>query len=373
METLSQVWCFLLSGARFLRLVLTLFRDDAGHPCSKPACRAEKIALRAQLATFLSRKQKPRRLAPEERLTLALLFRHLVPRDRFVILKPRTLLAWHRKAFRLLWKAKSRPLGRPPTPAALRALIREMNAENPTWGEERIAAELSVKLGLRISPRTVSRYLPKGPTGKGSRRGDQRWTTFVRNHAQAIVACDFFIEVTARFELLYVFVAMEVGSRRILHFNATANPTPAWTLQQFREALPVGHNYRFVLHDRDSIFSEDLDESLEAMGVKVVESPPRCPQANAYCERLIGTVRRECLDFMIPLSRGHLHRVLREWVEHYNRGRPHSSLGPGVPCPGGFPAPAEGPRHRLPAGYRVMKRPVLSGLHHEYWLEKIAA
>jgi putative transposase len=139
--------------------------------------------------------------------------------------------------------------------------------------------------------------------------------------------------VTASFRVLYVFVAMEVGSRCILHANVTAHPTAEWTTQQFREFLAFDHPYRFVIHDRDAIFSSGLDAALKGFGVRVLRTPVRAPKANAYCERLVGTIRRECLDFLIPLSEVHLKRILREYVRHYNRGRPHSSLGPGIPEP----------------------------------------
>src|SRR5664280_1199461 len=141
------------------------------------------------------------------------------------------------------------------------------------------------------------------------------WRTFVKNHAQGIVACDFLVAVTARFRVLYVFVMMEIGSRRVLHYNVTAHPTAEWTLQQLREAIPSDHPYQFLIHDRDSIFSAGLDEELKSsFGLRVLRTPVRAPKANAYCERLIGTVRRECLDFMIPLNERHLRRSLQCWI-----------------------------------------------------------
>ena len=153
----------------------------------------------------------------------------------------------------------------------------------------------------------------------------------MRNHAQAIVACDFFVSVTSSFRVLYVFIAMEIGSRRILHCNVTEHPTAEWTIQQFREFLAYDHRYRFVIHDRDTIFSSYLDSELQGFGVRVLKTPVRAPKANAYCERLVGTIPRECLDFLIPVGEAHLKRILREYVRHYNRGRTHSSLGPGIP------------------------------------------
>ena len=172
---------------------------------------------------------------------------------------------------------------------------------------------------------------------------------------------------------MYVFVAMEVGSRRILHFNVTQHPTADWTTQQFREFLAFDHPYQYVIHDRDAIFSPDLDTALNGFGVSVLKTPVRAPKANAFCERLIGTIRRECLDFLIPLGEGHLKKVLREYIRHYNRGRPHSSLGPGIPEPFQAKVPAGPHRHKLPEGYHVTSTPVLGGLQHEYGLEKDAA
>jgi len=250
-----------------------------------------------------------------------------------------------------------------------------MVQENPTWAEERIAAELSVKLGILVSPRTMRAYWPQDSDPRGCRRtSSQHWRTFVRNHAKAIVAADFLVAVTAGFRVLYVFVVMEAGSRRILHCNVTVHPTAAWTLQQFREAIPSDHPYRFLIHHRDSIFSAEVDDDLGAFGLKVLPTPVQAPKANAYCERLMGTIRRECLDYVIPLSEMHLRKILREWVAHYNRGRPHASLGPGVPDSGGRPRPRRSThRHELPADGRIRTQDVLGGLHHEYWLEEIAA
>lgn len=170
-----------------------------------------------------------------------------------------------------------------------------------------------------------------------------------------------------------MFVAMEIGSRRILHLNVTDHPTAEWTIQQFREVLADSHPYDFVIHDRDSIFSPSLDSALTHFGVRVMKTPVRAPKANAYCKRLVGTVRRECLDYFIPLNDRHLRLILKEFVCFYNRGRPHASLGPGNPEPNQASVPASGHRHRFPTGYRIKSRMVLGGLHHDYRLEKEVA
>jgi putative transposase len=230
--------------------------------------------------------------------------------------------------------------------------------------------ELSLTLGLFVDPCTVGKYLkggrPRQPSG-------QRWATFIHNHASAIVACDFFTSVTATFQVLYVFVASEIGSRRILHCNATDHPTAEWTQQQFREFLEGESAHRYVIHDRDSVFSAEVDAALNGFGMKVVKTPVRSPMANAHCERVVGSIRRECLDYLIPLNECHLKRIVREFIIYYNRGRQHSALGPGFPEPIQATVPDSGHRHRLRSGYRVAKTPVLGGLHHEYRLEKEVA
>jgi transposase InsO family protein len=166
---------------------------------------------------------------------------------------------------------------------------------------------------------------------------------------------------------------MEVGTRKIIHFNVTEHPTAEWTLQQFREVIREDDGQRYLIHDRDSKYSAELDSGIRSMGLKILKTPVRTPTANAYCERIIGTIRRECLDFMIPLNERHLRSLLKEWKDHYNRGRPHSNLGPGIPDTYVALPAVEESRHAIPRDQRVVTKSVLGGLHHEYRLERIAA
>jgi len=348
------------------RLLVDLLRFVALCCRSGESLAAENLVLRKQLAFYQERQIRPRRIDPATRITLVVLSKLCDWRSALVIVQPATLIRWHRMGFRLFWRWKSRS-GRPEIPLELRSLIRRMAIDNPRWGEERIANELLLKLGIQVSPRTVRKYMPKRPDGKP--RGDQRWSSFVRNHAKAIVACDFCIAVTATFRMLYIFVVIAHETRRVLHVNVTAHTTAAWTLQQLRHALPGGSNCRFLIHDRDAIFSAELDRSIQNLGLRVLKTPYRAPQANAVCERVIGTMRRECLDWLIPLSESHLRGIVKEWAAHYNQGCPHMSLGPGVPDPpADIPVLLQNDRHSVGETLKVIARSVLGGLHHEYSL-----
>jgi transposase InsO family protein len=333
---------------------------------SKQSINAENLFLRRQLALYIERGVRPRRIDSVTRIVLVILSRFFHWRDALVVVRPETMIRWQRAGWKLWWRLKSRP-GRPSIPVEVQALIRRMSNENPSWGEARIANELLLKLGIQVSPRTVNQYLPPRPTRRP--RGDMRWSTFLRLHAQGIIACDFFLAVTVTLRQLYVFVVIEHRSRRVIHCKVTAHPTAAWTLQQLRESIGAQERYEYLLHDRDSIFATHLDESIAKLGVKVLKSPPRSPTANSICERLIGTTRRECLDWLIPLTETHLRTLLQSWVRHYNTGRPHMALGPGVPDPPpGMPHDAASTSdHRLREDRIVRAKSILGGLHHEYF------
>ena len=181
--------------------------------------------------------------------------------------------------------------------------------------------------------------------------------------------------ITATFRLLYVFVVIEHGRRRLVRVAVTVHPSAAWTLQQLREVVGFDRARRYLIHDRDSIFARSLDDSIRHLGLTVLKSPPHSPKANALCERVIGTIRRECLDWLIPLSESHLRSILRSWVDHYNHGRPHMALGPGVPDPPSVVLQSATPltRHRIGERLDVRVRSVLGGLHHEYLLASASA
>jgi putative transposase len=248
-----------------LRLVSFGFR-------SRSQLAAENLFLRKQLALYGERRVKSRRADDATRITLVVLARLIDWRAALTIVQPDTLLRWHRKGFRLFWRWKSRAPGRPSVPADLQQLIAAMARANATWGEERIAAELLLKLGLRVSPRTVRRYMSRGGRPRDG-RPSQQWSTFVRNHASALLACDFFVTITARFRTLSVFVVLEVGTRRIVHWNVTEHPTADWTVQQFRAVVPGDQPQRFLIHDRDSIYAAAVDGALVAMGLTVLKTP----------------------------------------------------------------------------------------------------
>jgi putative transposase len=339
-----------------------------------PALAAENLFLRKQLALYEERQVKPRRATNALRLAMVWLSSWFDWRSALRIVKPETFTRWHRQGFRLFWRWKSKR-GRPALPKDLRALIRRMALENPTWGKNASPTSCCSSLAYRCRRGPYANTCRTTASGaQASGRQTQRWSTFMHNQAQGIVACDFCIAVTTTFRLLYVFVMIEHASRRLLHVNVTAHPTAQWTLQQFREAIPSDHTYRLLIHDRDSIFSKQVDQGIRNMGLRVLKTPVRTPVANAICERILGTLRRECLDFVIPLNERHLYGILKEWVHHYNESRPHKSLGPGIPQPrAALPVSLQPSRHQLPTGQRVGARSIMSGLHHDYGFEERAA
>ena len=270
------------------------------------------------------------------------------------MVEPDTVVRWHRSAWRAYWRWKSRRgPGRPHIPAEWQRLILRIATENPRWGAVRIVGELRA-LGCDVSARTVSRYRQqalRGPPG-------QSWRTFLRNHASSIWAADLFTVQTLTFRTLYVFVVIDHGWRRIRHWNVTEHPIAPWIWRQMIEAPACGEQPGFLIRDRDRSYGGDFIARARRIGIETILTPVRAPNANAIAERVIGTLRRECLDHVIAVNERHLRRVLGEYVQHYNAMRPHRSLALDSP---------EGrkPVQRMPS-QRVDSKPVLGGLHHEY-------
>jgi len=275
----------------------------------------------------------------QDRLFWILLRRLWSGWDRsLIVVKPETVIAWHREGIRLFWRRRSQggKLGRPRIPRKHIDFIRRISGDHPEWGEDRIVEELSAKFGISHSPSTIRRYMvPR----HGSPRGDQTWRTFIRNHARQVWACDFLTQHTAFFAVAYVFVVMEIESRRIVHINVTRNPTLAWVKQQFREATSEDLAPRFLVHDNDGIFGQwgravtfeqsghrrsyrcHLDRWLGGvMEIDGLPIPYGAPNASPYVERLIRTLRQEALDHFLFLSEEHIRRVVREYIRFYNRG-----------------------------------------------------
>jgi len=322
---------------------------------SRRALVLENLALRQQLAVVMQRERHVR-LTPMDRLLWVGLrgtWRRW-PRV-LVIVKPKTVVAWHRAAFRGYWRLVSRRTGRPRARGELRKLIGRMATENH-WGAPRIHGEL-VKLGFWVSERTVSRYLPKRRDG-GGRRGEN-WAVFLRNHPEVLAAMDFLVVPTATFRLLYVLVILHHGRRQVLHVNLTEHPTAAWVSRQLREAFPNDTAPRYLLLDHDAIFSKQVTDMARAMGITPVRTAFRSPWQNGIRERFLGSVRRELLDHVIVLGERHLRRLLSEYVAYYNQDRCHLSLGKD--------APDRRQVSRRPSpGAKVVALPRVGGLHHRY-------
>jgi putative transposase len=331
--------------ALLLAVLRAALRDRAGLV-------AENLVLRHQLAVVTRPTRKRPRLRARDK-ALWVLIRRLW-RDRrgsLVLVRPETVIGWHRRGWRLFWRWRSRGRGgRPKLDAEARELIATMARENPAWGSERIRGEL-LKLGIAVSKRSIQRYRGRGP----ARPPSQTWRTFLANHAAQIWAADLFTVQSLTFRTLYVLLFITHGRRELVHLNATAHPTAAWVWRQLLEATPWGRRPRYLLRDRDSSYGVELRERARRLGIETLVTPVRAPRANAVAERVIGTLRRECLDHLIVLNERHLRSILAEFVGYYNRERPHRTLGLQTPQPA--VRAAVGP---------IRSRVVLGGLHHSY-------
>ena len=318
---------------------------------AKLALEAENAALRQQIIILRRRLRRRLKLSNADRLFFVWLYRLFPSISRaLLIIRPDTLVRWHWAGFRCYWRWKSRGrVGRPRVDYELRGLIRRMNAENPLWGAPRIHGEL-LKLGFHVAQSTVAKYMAK-------RRGppSQTWRTFLRNHALDIAAIDLFVVPTISFGLLYGLVIIRIARRNLVWVNVTANPTAEWVGRQMTEAFPWLEAPPHLIRDRDAVYGATFLKRLRAMGIRDHPTAPRSPWQNAYAERLIGSIRRECLDRIVVTGEAHLRRILWCYADYYNRARTHRSLA--KDCPLHRPVQAIGP---------ISSSPVLGGLHHVY-------
>jgi transposase InsO family protein len=313
---------------------------------------AENLLLRQQLLVLTRPTRKRPRLAALDQLFWVVARRLLRDwRRHLVLVRPATVVGWHARAWRLWWRWRSRcPLGRPRISAEARELIAAMARDNPSWGAERVRGEL-LKLGIVVSRRSVQRYR-QGPP---ARPPSQSWRTFLATHRAQLRAADLLTVQTLTFRTLYVLLFVSHHRRELVHVNVTAHPTAAWVWRQLIAATPWGRTPRYLVRDRDAVYGRDVVPRARGLGIETLLTPVRAPRANAIAERLVGTLRRECLDQLIIVNEAHLRAALGEYVRYYNAERPHRALGLDTPIQ--RIGSATGP---------IRASPVLGGLHYIY-------
>jgi putative transposase len=314
----------------------------------------ENLALRQQINVLRRGNPKPALRLRDRIFWVALLRTWSGWRRPLAIVRPETVIAWHRRGWRLYWrwKSKSQEIGRPRVPWEVIELIRRMSRENPTWGAPRIHGEL-MKLGYFVCESTVARYMVK-------RRGrpTQDWKTFIRNHIGETAAIDFLTVPTVMFRTLYVFVVLSLDRRRIVHVNVTTHPTAEWTALQLAQAFPFDTAPRFIIRDRDRIYGGAVQETIRLLESEELVISARSPWQNGYCERMVGTLKRECLNQVIVLNENHARRVLKSYLEYYHEARTHLGLGKDTPDGRAVEPPGLGP---------VQRRAMVGGLHSRYY------
>jgi putative transposase len=318
---------------------------------------AENALVRQQLI-ILHRQIKRPVYKKTDRLLLVLLARMVRTwKQALLLVQPETLLRWHRELFRVFWKHKSKARSKKPRLSLETiSLIKEMAANNRLWGAERIRGEL-LKLDIRVSKRTIQKYMKQI---RPKRARGQNWKTFLRNHAKEVWACDFLQLTDLFFRPLFAFFIIEIKSRKVMHVNVTRAPTDLWVAQQLREATPYGHAPTYLIRDNDRKFGPNFARVATTSGIKVLRTPYRTPQANAICERFLGSVRRECLDHFFIFHEKQLFRLLQASAVSFNQARPHQGIRQRIPDPPVLSVPASNPPNR------VIAVPVLGGLHHDY-------
>jgi len=342
---------------RLLRLTLSGLHVVAAATSaafkSRAALQLENLALRHQIGVLRRSVKRPKLTSADRLLWTWLCEVWSDWQSALVIVKPESVIGWHRKGFRLFWTWKVRhgQPGRPPVSKEIRQLIRKMSRENPLWDAPRIHGEL-LKLGIDIGETSVGKYIVRTRNPPS-----QNWRTFLENHVKTMVSVDFFTVPTIRFQVLYVFLVLAHDRRRILHFNVTAHPTAEWTGQQLREAFPFEEVPRYVLRDRDGIFGADFTKEVRNLGIEEVLSAPRSPWQRAYIERVIGSIRRECIDHVIVFNEESLRRHMKSYVQDYHDTRTHLSLEKDTPASRWVQPPDFG---------QVVALPQVGGLHHRY-------
>ena len=342
-----------------IAIIFSLFFSVRQGFRSRAALHAEILALRHQLLVLQRvNRERKLRLGVADRLLWAWLSRLWNGwRSALVIVKPETVIDWHRRGFPLYWSWKSRHVqGRPSVSKEVIDLIRKMGLANPLWGAPKIHGEL-LKLGFELSESTVAKYMVRR-----RKPPSQTWRTFLTNHSKDLVSSDFFVVPTVFFRLLFAFVILSHDRRRIVHVAVTEHPTSEWVARQLLEAFPWDSVPRYLLRDRDGCYGERFCEAADWLGIQEVLTAPQSPWQNAYVERLIGSIRRECLDHVVVLNETGLRRILKSYFEYYERSRTHLSLGKD--------APISRPVQHVRTG-RILEIPQVGGLHHRY--ERVAA
>ena len=313
--------------------------------------------MRQQLI-ILQRQVKRPACTKTDRVLLVLLARLVRTWNQALfIVQPETLLRWHRELFRLYWKRKSKaPAHKPKIAAETIALIREMATHNRLWGAERIRGEL-LKLGMHVCKRTIQKYMR---TVRRNQPRGQKWSTFLRNHAANIWACDFLQVTDLFFRPLFAFFVIALKTRKVIHVGVTRSPTDPWAAQQLREATPYGQAPKYLIRDNDSKFGPCFARVAKTSTIKILKTPVHAPRANAVCERFLRNVRQECLDHLFIFDEKQLQRVLNAYVAYFNQARPHQGIGQQIPHSSGSSLATA---HK---GTKVVAVPILAGLHHDY-------
>ncbi len=325
---------------------------------SKSELVLENALLRQQLIVLQRHAKRPTISWRDRALFVFIASKLPTWKTALMIVQPDTLLRWHRDLFRWVWRRKSArkaKKGREPLSEDTVALIKTMAKGNRTWGAERIRGEL-LKLGIKVAKSTIQRYINQVRSPVPTK---QTWATFLRNHAKDIWAVDFLQTYDLFFRAIFVFVIIELGSRRLLHFGVTRSPSDAWVAQQLREATPFGQGPRFLIRDNDNKFGLAFDQVAKGTGIEVLTTPYQAPKANAICERFLGSVRRECLDFFLILNERHLHKIMKQYQAYFNEARPHQGINQRIPCRSGAAQLQQNTG-------TIIAHPVLGGLHHDY-------